>query len=66
MLGGHGENTTHTINTDEKESFVTHINQALARDKDIGSRLPIDPKSMSLFQETKGILSFYNSLIVCV
>lgn len=26
-LHGHSENTTHTINEDEKESFVHHINQ---------------------------------------
>eukprot|EP00842_Homolaphlyctis_polyrhiza_P006965 jgi/Hompol1/858/HPOL_001344-RA len=35
VLHGHQENTTHTINVDEKESFTVHINQQLAEDKDI-------------------------------
>jgi plastin-1 len=41
ILHGHNENTTHTINEDEKESFAIHINQQLSLD--------IDPKSMELF-----------------
>ncbi|KAI8928138.1 calponin homology domain-containing protein [Entophlyctis helioformis] len=53
VLHGHLENTTHTINVDEKESFTVHINQQLANDKDIKSRLPIDPRSMQIFTEAK-------------
>lgn len=56
VLHGHSnENTTHTINVDEKESFTMHLNQALGHDKDVASRLPIDPKSMGLFSECRGI-----------
>ena len=47
------ENTTHTINVDEKESFTVHINQQLSEDKDVKHRLPIDPNSMQLFTETR-------------
>ncbi|KAK6092451.1 fimbrin [Batrachochytrium dendrobatidis] len=53
VLHGHMENTTHTINVDEKESFTVHINQQLANDKDVKSRLPIDPRSMQVFSECK-------------
>ncbi|KAI8817992.1 calponin domain-containing protein [Fimicolochytrium jonesii] len=53
VLHGHGENTTHTINEDEKESFTQHINQALARDAHLKDRLPIDPSSMQIFSECK-------------
>jgi plastin-1 len=53
VLHGHLENTTHTINVDEKESFTVHINQILAHDKDLKGRLPCDPKSMQLFAECK-------------
>ncbi len=48
------ENTTHTINEDEKESFVQHINAQLAEDKDIKHRLPIDSTTMQVFAECKG------------
>ncbi|KAI9000309.1 calponin homology domain-containing protein [Gaertneriomyces semiglobifer] len=53
VLHGHMENTTHTINEDEKESFTVHINQILEEDVHLKDRLPIDPKSMQLFSETK-------------
>ncbi|RKO87451.1 calponin homology domain-containing protein [Blyttiomyces helicus] len=53
VLGGHGENTTHTINEDEKESFTHHINQQLANDRDLKARLPIDTASMQVFAECK-------------
>jgi plastin-1 len=53
VLHGHGENTTHTINVDEKESFTIHINQVLSTDKHLSTRLPIDPLSMKLFEECK-------------
>jgi plastin-1 len=55
VLHGHtNENTTHTINADEKESFTIHVNQALADDKDCRHLLPIDPKSMGLFPNCRG------------
>jgi plastin-1 len=53
ILHGHMENTTHTINEDEKESFTVHINNELAKDKHVGSRLPVNPKSMEIFTECK-------------
>jgi len=53
VLHGHMENTTHTINEDEKESFTQHINWVLTGDKHVGHRLPIDLKSMQIFTECK-------------
>ncbi|KAJ2161043.1 fimbrin [Coemansia sp. RSA 552] len=44
--------SAHTINEDEREEFTNHINLALAGDSDIGYRLPIDPHTMQLFDET--------------
>ncbi|KAJ3390549.1 hypothetical protein HDU92_000388 [Lobulomyces angularis] len=52
-LHGHSENTTHTINEDEKESFVHHINAQLRDDKDIKHRFPIDHQTMQVFAECK-------------
>ena len=62
-LHGASENTTHTINEDEKESFVQHINAQLGNDKDIKHRLPIDSETMQVFAECKGrfILVFLKS-----
>ncbi|KAJ1766291.1 fimbrin [Coemansia sp. RSA 1813] len=45
--------SAHTINEDEREEFTNHINLALAGDKDIDYRLPIDPHTMQLFDETR-------------
>ncbi|KAJ2785608.1 fimbrin [Coemansia javaensis] len=45
--------SAHTINEDEREEFTNHINLALAGDADIGYRLPIDPHTMQLFDETR-------------
>ncbi|KAI9479174.1 fimbrin [Coemansia sp. RSA 989] len=45
--------SAHTINEDEREEFTNHINLALAGDSDIGYRLPIDPHTMQLFDETR-------------
>ncbi|KAI9352096.1 calponin homology domain-containing protein [Obelidium mucronatum] len=53
LHGSTSENTTHTINEDEKQSFTEHINQVLANDKDIRHRLPIDPLTMQVFGEVK-------------
>ncbi|KAI9366110.1 calponin homology domain-containing protein [Zopfochytrium polystomum] len=53
VLHGHSENVTHTINEDEKQSFVEHINQVLGGDKDISYRFPIDMYAMQIFTECK-------------
>jgi plastin-1 len=54
VLHGHNsENILHTINEDEKESFVQHINQELANDEHLQKRIPIDKTSMQLFSECK-------------
>ncbi|KAI8609815.1 calponin homology domain-containing protein [Chytriomyces sp. MP71] len=53
LHGATSENTTHTINEDEKQSFVEHINQVLGHDKDIGHRFPIDLLTMQIFGEVK-------------
>ncbi|KAJ2403263.1 fimbrin [Coemansia sp. RSA 2559] len=45
--------SAHTINEDEREEFTNHINLALAGDKDIDYRLPIDPHTMQIFDETR-------------
>ncbi|KAJ1890250.1 fimbrin, partial [Kickxella alabastrina] len=45
--------SAHTINEDEREEFTNHINFALAGDKDIGYRLPIDPHTMQIFDEAR-------------
>jgi hypothetical protein len=37
----------HTINDEEQEQFVIHINQALKNDADLKNYLPIDPNSFS-------------------
>ncbi|TPX36121.1 hypothetical protein SmJEL517_g01590 [Synchytrium microbalum] len=52
-LHGTSVNVTHTMNEDEKESFVAHINSQLGRDRDVGARLPIDVKTMQIFTECK-------------
>ena len=54
IIGGATEASAHTINEDEKEEFINHINSVLCTDSDIGKRFPIDPKSMQLFDECKG------------
>jgi plastin-1 len=61
LHGSAGENTTHTINVDEKESFTVHINQQLGDDKHLASRLPIDPQSMNVFSEAKGLALFHDT-----
>lgn len=48
-----------TINEDEKEQFVEHINSTLKSDKQIGSRFPINAKTMQIFEECKGVLNIY-------
>ncbi|KAI9141258.1 calponin homology domain-containing protein [Paraphysoderma sedebokerense] len=53
IIKGVNQNTTHTINEDEKEQFVEHINSTLKSDKQIGSRFPINVKTMQIFEECK-------------
>ncbi|KAJ3416764.1 hypothetical protein HDV05_000138 [Chytridiales sp. JEL 0842] len=53
LHGQTSENTTHTINEDEKQSFVEHINSVLFNDKDIKQRFPIDSRTMQIFSELK-------------
>ncbi|KAJ3356922.1 hypothetical protein GGF32_001235 [Allomyces javanicus] len=50
IIKGTAQNTTHTINEDERVSFVNHINFALAGDAHIGDRFPIEPYSMDIFE----------------
>ncbi|KAJ1985872.1 fimbrin [Dimargaris cristalligena] len=50
---GSNTNTAHSMNEDEKAEFVIHINQTLAGDKDIGSRMPIDENTMQVFDECR-------------
>jgi plastin-1 len=59
LHGQTSENVTHTINEDEKESFVEHINSVLSKDKDIKHRFPISIYTMDIFSECKGAWSFY-------
>ncbi|KAJ3084369.1 hypothetical protein BCR33DRAFT_717762 [Rhizoclosmatium globosum] len=53
LHGATSENTTHTINEDEKQSFVEHMNQVLGNDKDLAHRFPVDPYTMQIFGEVK-------------
>lgn len=51
--------TQHTINEDERTEFTRHINQSLAGDAHIGSRLPVPTDTFQLFDECK------DGLILC-
>lgn len=48
---GANDNTTHSINEDEQEQFVIHINQSLRSDPDLKGVLPMDSKSHSVLYE---------------
>lgn len=50
-LGGATESSQHTINEEEKEQFVHHINSCLATDPDLSHRFPIDGQSHQIFSE---------------
>lgn len=51
---GSTDSTTHSINEEEQEQFVLHINSALKSDKDLAGKLPIDSKSFSdLYEKCK-------------
>ena len=53
VLKGSTDSTIHSINEDEKEQFVVHINSVLTSDKQIGHRFPINPNSMAIFDQCK-------------
>lgn len=50
---GANASTQHTINEDERQQFTEHINQDLAGDTIIGSRLPIPTDTFQLFDECR-------------
>ncbi|RUS18996.1 calponin homology domain-containing protein [Endogone sp. FLAS-F59071] len=50
---GANQNTSHTINEDERTEFTHHINSQLAGDKDVGDKLPIPTHTMQLFDECR-------------
>lgn len=52
---GANQNTSHTINEDERTEFTHHINSQLAGDKDVGDKLPIPTHTMQLFDECRGV-----------
>ena len=51
---GSSANVSHTINEDERTEFTRHMNNVLAGDADIGSRLPFPLDTMQMFDECKG------------
>jgi hypothetical protein len=59
QVGGHSDATMHSFSDEEKVAFVDYINNALKKDKDIGSRLPIPNTDMSLFSSVK------DGLVLC-
>ncbi|KAJ3332164.1 hypothetical protein HDU93_009303, partial [Gonapodya sp. JEL0774] len=52
-LGGSTEWSQHSFNEDEKESFAEHANQVLFDDKHAARHLPIDSRTMELFEKTR-------------
>ena len=58
VKGSHGS-AQHTINEDERTEFTRHINQSLAGDQHIGSRLPIPTDTFQLFEECR------DGLVLC-
>jgi hypothetical protein len=59
QVGGSTDSTTHSFSDEEKVAFADYINNALKKDKDVGSRLPIKTDDMSLFTSVK------DGLILC-
>jgi plastin-1 len=47
------EPSSRTINLEEKEMFVVHINEVLKNDIDLDNRLPINSRTMDLFNECR-------------
>lgn len=53
-VGGATDSIKHSIDEDEQEQFVLHINEALKNDADLAAKLPIDGKSFdALYESTK-------------
>lgn len=50
-VGGATDATQHSINEDEQEQFVDHINDAFKNDPHLKARLPINGQSMELYKE---------------
>jgi len=59
QVGGSTDSTTHSFSDEEKVAFADYINNALKKDKDVGSRLPMNSTDMSLFTSVK------DGLILC-
>jgi plastin-1 len=59
MLGKQA-GTAHTINEDEKVEFVQHINFVLQGDRDLKKRIPVEPLSMQIFDEARGLCFYCN------
>jgi hypothetical protein len=58
-VGGGTDATTHSFSDEEKVAFADYINNALKKDPDVGSRLPMNTEDMSLFK------SVGDGLIMC-
>lgn len=55
--GGATDATAHSFSEEEKAAFSDYINTTLAKDKDVGNRLPINGQDDSLFKSVEdGIL----------
>ncbi|KAI3650716.1 hypothetical protein MP228_004197 [Amoeboaphelidium protococcarum] len=59
-MGGATEASAHSINEDEHEQFVLHINAALKNDADVQNKLPINPVEFGdLYEKCK------DGLVLC-
>lgn len=58
-VGGGADAVVHSFSDEEKVAFADYINNALKKDPDVGSRLPINTQDMSLFS------SVHDGLILC-
>lgn len=54
-----GASGIHSFSHEEKIAFVNHINETLAGDPHVASKLPIDPNSMEIFQKV------HDGLLLC-
>ncbi|KAF9354139.1 hypothetical protein BGX34_011187 [Mortierella sp. NVP85] len=53
LVQGANQNTTHSLNDDERSQFTAHINSVLAGDPHIGDRIPIPTHTMQVFDECR-------------
>eukprot|EP01101_Sappina_pedata_P008141 TRINITY_DN445_c0_g1_i2.p1 TRINITY_DN445_c0_g1~~TRINITY_DN445_c0_g1_i2.p1 ORF type:complete len:510 (+),score=317.79 TRINITY_DN445_c0_g1_i2:53-1582(+) len=58
-VGGATDSTTHSFSDEEKVAFADYINNALKKDADLKTHLPISTSDMSLFEATK------DGLVLC-